>query len=47
MTLGRSGAEYIRDQVAVMLRWCRIYRKTEWDWVRLAAERYALRHAGP
>jgi hypothetical protein len=34
----------IRYQFRVMVRWCRLYRKTDRDWVALEAERFRDRH---
>jgi hypothetical protein len=36
--------EDIRYEFRVMLRWCRLYRKTDVDWVELEAERFRRRH---
>lgn len=34
----------IRYEYRVMVRWCRLFRKTDWDWVELAAEKFRDRH---
>jgi hypothetical protein len=34
----------IRYELRVMIRWCRWFRKTDHDWVALAAARYRERH---
>jgi hypothetical protein len=34
----------IRYELEVMIRWCRWFGKTDWDWVSLAAARYRDRH---
>lgn len=36
--------EDIRYEWKVMIRWCRMYGKTDWDWVRLGAKRFRERH---
>ena len=34
----------IRYELRVMIRWCRWFRKTDFDWVATAAARYRDRH---
>lgn len=34
----------IRYEFHVMVRWCRMFRKTDIDWVSLEAERFRARH---
>jgi hypothetical protein len=36
--------EDIRYELRIMQRWCRLFRKTAIDWVRLEAERFRKRH---
>jgi hypothetical protein len=36
--------EDIRYEVRVMLRWCRLFKKTALDWVNLEAKRFRERH---
>jgi hypothetical protein len=36
--------EDIRYELRVMIRWCRWFRKTDFDWVERAAARYRDRH---
>ena len=36
--------EDIRFEFHVMVRWCRLYKKTDCDWVDLAAARFRVRH---
>ena len=36
--------EDIRYELRVMIRWCRWFQKTDWDWVERAAARYRDRH---
>lgn len=34
----------IRYEFRVMVRWCRMFRKTDIDWVNLEAKRFRDRH---
>lgn len=34
----------IRHELRAMQRWCRLFHKTDADWVALEAERYRARH---
>jgi hypothetical protein len=34
----------IRAEWRVMVRWCRLFRRTDVDWVKLVAKRYRDRH---
>jgi hypothetical protein len=34
----------IRYELRVMQRWCRLFRRTDSDWVSLEAERFRQRH---
>ena len=34
----------IRYEYRVMLRWCRLFQKTDRDWVELEAARFRQRH---
>jgi hypothetical protein len=34
----------IRYELRVMQRWCRLFRRTDFDWVSLEAERFRQRH---
>ena len=34
----------IRYEFRVMQRWCRLFRRTDSDWVSLEAERFRQRH---
>lgn len=34
----------IRHEYRVMIRWCRLFHKTDWDWVELEAARFRQRH---
>ena len=34
----------IRYELRVMQRWCRLFRRTDFDWVSLVAERFRQRH---
>ena len=36
--------EDIRYELRIMQRWCRLFRRTALDWVRLEAERFRQRH---
>ena len=36
--------EDIRYELKVMIRWCRWFGKTDFEWVQLAAARYRDRH---
>jgi hypothetical protein len=36
--------EDIRHELRVMIRWCRWFGKTDFDWVAIAAGRYRERH---
>lgn len=36
--------EDIRYELRVMIRWCRWFQKTDFDWVAIAAARYRDRH---
>lgn len=41
---GASGVEYLRHETRLMARWCRIYRRSTEEFVRLRARDYAERH---
>jgi len=34
----------IRYELRIMMRWCRLFRKTAFDWVNLEAARFRERH---
>ncbi|MGH7821927.1 MAG: hypothetical protein ACREQ9_19365 [Candidatus Binatia bacterium] len=40
----RLSDDDLRYQYRVMVRWCRLFRRTDLDWVELAARRYRERH---
>lgn len=40
----RLSNQDLRYQYRVMIRWCRLFHRSDFDWVALAAERYRARH---